>query len=217
MSIGLGAVSSIVATIILHLCSYLYRIGYKEDFEFNLENALSAVYQIENHHRFSDDYLLVMQQTDNLLYCAFNMYKSLKPLSLWRNRTSKKLITTLLYDIIRVCERSKYITIGYSGEEEQKARLKKVHNYFYKCKKFDKENISTVQIQLQMIQLLIKGKTIYEVYDEILRIYGDDGFENLLDKGFIEKDSFRTKNNTGIRKKCFSYKELEGKLKHYYH
>ena len=46
LNIGLGAVGSIVATVALYLCSHLYRIGYKEDFEFHLENAYIAVYQI---------------------------------------------------------------------------------------------------------------------------------------------------------------------------
>lgn len=99
LNIGLGAVGSIVATVVLYLCSYLYRIGYKEDFEFDLENAYIAVYQIENLHRFPNDYLLVMEQVDNLYRCAFSMYRTLSPLSLWRNRAAKKLIITLLHDI----------------------------------------------------------------------------------------------------------------------
>lgn len=217
LNIGLGAVGSIVATIILYLCSHLYRIGYKEDFEFNLENARMAVYQIQNHHGFPNDYLLVMEQVDNLCRCAFSMYKSLTPLSLWRNRSAKKLIITLLYDIIRVCEVSKCITVGYEGEREQEARLERIHKYFYKFKKFDEENISTVEIQLEIIQLLIKGKTIYATFDKISRMYKINWFENLLDDGFIEINSFKTKDSVGIKQKCFSYEELEERLKDYYY
>lgn len=213
LNIGLGAVGSIVATVVLYLCSHLYRIGYKEDFEFNLENAYIAVYQIENHHSFPNDYLLVMEQVDNLYRCAFSMYRTLSPLSLWRNRASKKLIITLLHDIIRVCERSKYITIGYEGEREQEARLKKIHKCFYKLPKFDEENISTVGLQLEMIRFLIKGKSIGNTFDEISRLYGENWMGNLLDNGFIETNSFRVKNSIGIKRKCFAYNELEKELK----
>ena len=58
LNIALGAVGSIVATVVLYLCSYLYRIGYKEDFEFDLENAYIAVYQIENLHKANVDSIL---------------------------------------------------------------------------------------------------------------------------------------------------------------
>ena len=213
LNIALGAVGSIVASVVLYLCSYLYRIGYKEDFEFDLENAYIAVYQIENLHRFPNDYLLVMEQVDNLYRCAFSMYRTLVPLSLWRNRAAKKLIITLLHDIIRVCEHSKYTIIGYEGEREQEARLEKIHKYFYKSQKSDEEISSTVRLQLEIIKSLIKGKSIGNTLDEISQLYGKNWMNSQLDNGFIQINSFREKNSVGIKRKCFAYSELEKELK----
>lgn len=218
----LGVMGSIIATFILYLCSYLYRFGYKEDFEFELENAFISVYQIENHHLFPDDYLFVMRQMDTLRRCSYNMYRSLKLLSLWKNRTSKKLIVTLLCDIINTCEKAEYITVGYDGKREQEARLKKIHRSFYRLKEFEANNISTIKIQLKIIELIIKGEPIYKAFDEIFELYGSeckqDFFksENLDISGLIAVNSFRTENDIGMRKRCLTYKELEEILKSYH-
>ena len=91
-----GVVGSIVATFILYLLSNLYTCGYKKDFRFALNNAYTAVYQIENLHSFPNDYILVITQIDYLNQCAFLMYRSLSPLSLWAKPKSKKIIITLL-------------------------------------------------------------------------------------------------------------------------
>ena len=215
----LGVMGSIIATFVLYLCSHLYQFGYKEDFEFELENAFISVYQIENHHLFPDDYLFVMRQMDTLRRCSYNMYKLLKPLSLWKDRLAKKLIVTILYDIINVCEKAEYITVGYDGKKEQEARLEKIHRCFYRLNGFEKNNISTVKIQLEIIKLLIKGEPIYKAFNEIFELYGaecvQDFFksENLDISGLIGINSFRTENDIGMRKRCFTCKELEEALK----
>lgn len=217
MNIILGAVGSIVATVILYFCSHVYQVGYKDDFTFNLENALTAIYQIENHIRFPGDYYWVMSQIDNMCCCVWNMYRSLKPLSLWRNKTEKKLLITLLYDIIRLCEHAKCVAIGYCGEQEQEARINKLQRYFYRFQKTSQENASVTQIQLNVIQLLIKGKTISETFNEISHTYKKPLFENILEDGFIDINSLKSGRAVGIRKKCFCYCELVEVLKDYHY
>ena len=64
-NIILGAIGSILATIILYVCSILYKVGYKEDFKFNLNVARTATYQIQNQHYFPEDlhkYFITFQE-----------------------------------------------------------------------------------------------------------------------------------------------------------
>ena len=71
-NILLGAVGSILATLILFLLSSLLDLKYKEKFYTQLELAKTAVYQIANMHRYPTDYPLIMQQVDVLyLSCRF--------------------------------------------------------------------------------------------------------------------------------------------------
>ena len=73
LNILLGAIGSIVATIILYICSALYQIGYRDDVRFNIEAARIATYQIQNQHAYPEDYALVIAQIDVLYQCAYNL------------------------------------------------------------------------------------------------------------------------------------------------
>ena len=214
-NILLGAVGSLVATLVLFLLSKLYKSGYKKDFEFSLEMAYTAVYQIENLHEYSEDYSLVISQIDCLYQNAFRMYRSLTPLSLWGKTYSKKLIITLLNDIIRVCEISKFTTVGFSGDDEWEARLGKIEKYFYKYKYLEDTNCSTVRVQLDIISNLIKKKSIDESIKEAFGIKHDDiPYEDLAIDGFINVNTFKCEeNNIGLRKYCFTQAELKKLLR----
>ena len=213
-NILLGAAGSIVATIILYICSSLYKIGYKDDVRFNIETARVAVYQIQNQHSFPEDYALVIAQIDVLHQCAYNIYRSLRPLSMIWNVKSRKMIITLIYDIIHVCERSKYMTIGYSGLDEKEARLREIHEAFYKYAPLDETNTSTVIVQLDIVENLFNGKSIDSSIKEALgNMAVTQPIEDLICDGFIHLNSLKQNNDTGLRKKCFTRKELESILR----
>lgn len=209
-NILLGAAGSIVATIILYACSVLYKVGYKDDVRFNIDAARVAVYQIENQHLFPEDYALVIAQIDILHQCAYNIYRSLRPLSMIWNRNARKMIITLIYDIIVVCERAKFITVGFSDLAEKDARLKEIHKAFYKYAPLDDVNRSTVILQLDIIEELFDGKN---VKDSINEAFGDmsktQPMEDLVCDGFINIKSFKQEKDSGLRKRCFSKEELE--------
>lgn len=160
MNIIVGAIGSIVATIVLYLCSILYKPRYKEEFKFNLEAAKIATYQIQNQHLFPEDYGLVINQIDVLHQSVFKMYRTLYPMSMWLRKKEKKLIITLLHDVRRVCERSKFMTVGYSGETEKQARLEEIHRCFYKYSPLEEDNNSTVDVQLDVISCLVDGNDV---------------------------------------------------------
>lgn len=209
-NILLGAAGSIVATIILYLCSALYRIGYKDDVRFNIEAARIATYQIQNQHLFPEDYALVINQIDILHQCAYSIYRSMRPLSMIWNRNARKMIITLLYDIIMVCERSKFMTIGLSGLDEKEARLNEIHKAFYKYAPLDENNCSTVIVQLSIIENLLNGSTVKKsVNDAFGNMADTQPIEDLVCDGFIHLNSLRQDGDVGLRKKCFTRKKLE--------
>ena len=209
-NIILGAAGSIVATIILYICSALYRIGYKDDVRFNIEAARIATYQIQNQHLFPEDYALVISQIDILHQCAYSIYRSMRPLSMIWNRNARKMIITLLYDIIMVCERSKFMTIGLSGLDEKEARLNEIHKAFYKYAPLDENNCSTVIVQLSIIENLLNGSTVKKsVKDAFGNMADTQPIEDLVCDGFIHLNSLRQDGDVGLRKKCFTRKKLE--------
>lgn len=173
LNILLGAIGSIVATAILFVLSSLYRFRYKDSFLLNLNVAKTAVYQIANTHRYTSDYYLIMQQIDILHRSCISMAEAMQPLSLWYRPLNRKIIYTLLYDIIQNCERIKYTTVGYSGDQEIDARLKKLHNIFYKFD-FDSQeynNQNVISVQLETIEKLLNGKSFSVCVYEIERKY----------------------------------------------
>ena len=213
-NILLGAAGSIVATIILYLCSALYRIGYKDDVRFNIEAARIATYQIQNQHLFPEDYALVISQIDILHQCAYSIYRSMRPLSMIWNRNARKMINTLLYDIIMVCERSKFMTVGFSGLDEKEARLREIHKAFYKYAPLDDNNCSAVIVQLDIIENLFNGKRVKSsIKDAFGNMADTQPMEDLVCDGFININALKQKGDTGLRKKCFTRKKLEKLLR----
>ena len=216
-NIILGAIGSILATIILYICSILYKVRYKEDFKFNLNVARSTTYQIQNQHSFPEDYGLVINQIDVIHRCAFDMYRDLYPLAFLFRRKAKKIVITLLYDIISVCEISKYTTVGYSGECEKEARLEKIHEYFYKYYELEKMNCSTVIVQLDILENIINGINIKKSIREAFGGLADElAVSDLVMDGFINVNSFKQKGDVGIRKKSCSKTEFEELLRKYF-
>ncbi len=214
LNILLGAIGSIVATIILYICSALYQIGYRDDVRFNIEAARIATYQIQNQHAYPEDYALVIAQIDVLYQCAYNIYRSMRPLSMAPRFNAQKMVITLLCDIISVCERSKYMTAGYSGLNEKAARLQEIHKAFYKYAPLNENNCSTVIVQLDIIENLFNGKKIRDSIAKAFENVADaQPIENLVSDGFININSLKQANDTGLRKKCFSREELEKVLR----
>ncbi|MBQ8445679.1 MAG: hypothetical protein IJX22_04775, partial [Opitutales bacterium] len=192
-TIALGVFSSILAAIILYGIQRFYKWGYKKDFKSHLDRAKAATWQIENLCGFPCDYGLVIGQVQELTKHVYGMYRSLYPLSLLPNRCwEKRLICTLLYDIRRVCNLSRFTTRGYDGEAEWEARLERLHKYFYKCEWFKEWNTSTVGIQLDLLEYLINVIPLKKALLKLSYVQvRDDKFWAEMEDTFIECGSFK--------------------------
>jgi hypothetical protein len=182
INIIVGAIGSIVATILLFVCTKFYRFGYKERIVYNLEMAENYVWQIENHLLFPSDYDIVVHCAEMLYKCLFEIHVNLYPLSMWRNKRGKKLIRTLLYDASRRCEYVCFVTVGYNGNEEKEARIKNIRKRLYDSSVSDSGSI--VKLELELIKRLINSKT-----QDALR-----GMKDVNISGLVEINSFK---NTG--------------------
>ena len=166
-NIFLGAVGSIVATIVLYLCSSVYRIGYKKKVMYYLELARNYNYQIRNYQTFVNDYDKIIPCVERMHECIFAIHDNILLLSKLYAPKNKKLIQTLLYDIQRRCERAMFQTVGYHGDAEIEARLNCIQKLFNPHKE------SSVEIELEVIAMLLKTKNIKETATKLKTKYVD--------------------------------------------
>ncbi|MBQ7158991.1 MAG: hypothetical protein IJS09_06180 [Treponema sp.] len=206
-SIIIGAIGSVLASVILYFLSQCYAFSSKKKVAYNLEMAFYYVYQIENHRSFIDDYELIMQNIERLHKCIFEIHFSIYPFSMAFRKTKKKFIQTLLFDITRRCEGVVFSTTGYSGEQEREERLYKLEKYFYNEESLT-YNCSLVRLQLSIIKLLLNGMSIYKAFQERnIYAYNARNISSIIDinsfkpdEKIIEKTLIR---NNGITHKQF--------------
>jgi len=207
-NIIIGAIGSIVATLLIFLLSKFYRFGCKERIFYQLEMAFNYIYQIENHHSYITDYEIVIHCAEELHKCLFSIHQNIYPFSLPFKSTAKKLIRTLLYDSSKRCEYVMFVTIGYKGNNEKEVRLQKVEERFYNANVND-ENISIVRIQLQLIKTLIEKKTIYQGIKECKINCDINNYEDLIDINSFKTESY----NKPIQIKGLSRKKYKNIIK----
>mgnify|MGYP001775766970 CR=1 FL=1 len=203
INIIVGAIGSIVATILLFVCTKFYRFGYKERIVYNLEMAENYVWQIENHLPFPDDYDMVVRCAEMLHRCLFEIHENIYPFSMWRNRTGKKLVRTLIYDASRRCEYVFFATVGYSGREEREARIRRIEKRLYDSSVSDSDSI--VRLELELIKRLIEEE---RAKDALLAV------KDINLRSLIEANSFKnTGRNAAIQRQGMTKKGYEKTIK----
>ena len=190
-NIIIGAIGSILATIILYFLSQCFSFNSKKRLEYYLEAAFNYIYQIENHCSYSDDYDLIVHCTEELHKCIFEIHANIYPFSMLFNPIKKRLIQTILFDITRRCELVLFSTVGYSDENEKLARLKNLKRYFY-TEEGSEENCSSIRLSLSIVKLLLQGKKIRVAFSEKNNLpYEIKDFKNI-----IEINSFKIRKNS---------------------
>lgn len=208
----IGIIGGFISAFILYILSRLYKPNYKTEFNFILKSARSNIYQIHNLSEFSEDYDLVVAQISELKENAFKMYKLLLPLALFGRFKEKKMIITLLYDIIRVCDVLRYITFGCENEKEEKrARIEKIRECFFRIDVFERRNRFLVEVQLNLIEKIINGKSLKKAfYKELKNFSKNEFFVKEIEEKFININSFKDRNDKEyIRKNCLTEKQYK--------
>lgn len=188
-----SVIASIIATTLLFFLSCLYKWKCRANFKFHLDVARQATWQIKNLNGFPQDYHLVIVLIDILAQSINGMFSNIYPLwpLPWKFK-EKKLIYTILYDILRVCDLSKQTTLGYSENHEHEARLDRIHRYFYKCVCLKKWNRTTVEVQLHLISLIVEGRSLDLGFPNLFRFEMElPNFWDNIKNEFIENGSFK--------------------------
>ena len=88
-----------------------------------------------------------------------------------------------------------FTTVGYDGDAEKEARLRKIENYFYDSRVND-NNISVVRIHIELIKALIEKENITQAIIECKKYCSINNYDAL-----IEINSFTTKSYNNIIQK----------------
>lgn len=206
----IGIIVGFISAFILYILSRLYKPNYKTEFNFILKSAMTNIYQIHILSEFSEDYDLIISQISELKENAFEMYKLLLPLAMFGRFKEKKMIITLLYDIINVCNVSRYLTFGCENEKEEKrVRIKKIREYFFRIDDFETKNCFLVDVQLNLMGDIINGKSLKKAFrNEFKNFSKNEFFIRKVEEKFININSFRDRNDKeNVRKNCLTEKQ----------
>lgn len=160
-----------------------------------LEFAHKYIYRIENHYRYTIDYEIVLDSVEKLQNCLLNINNNINILLMPLRWTDKKFIRTMLYNSYRRCDLAMFTTIGYDGDTEKEARLRKIEKYFYDFRVND-DNISIVRIHIELIKTLIEKRNIHQAIIKCKKYCSINNYDAL-----IEINSFKTKSYNNIIQK----------------
>ena len=210
LNLIIGALGSIIASIVLYLLSRQYSFSASKQRIYNIEFALNCVYQIENMRNFPEDYESIRHSLECLHAHIFEIHKNIYPFTMFFSPTKKKLVQTILFDITRRCECSLFSTVGYDGIQEKKARLFNIQQYFY-TPESEQNNCSVVELSLSLVKQLFKTSIFSAFAEQNMLPYKFTEFDN-----FIEVNSFKSDDNILtrlIRDKGLTHKEYEKLIK----
>lgn len=199
----IGAIGSILATLIIFLLSLVYNSKAKEQRFFDLNYIQKEVWQIENHLGFPDDFDFLMHCMEEVYKATFDISKNIYPSTFLLHPIKKRIAFTLLYDLLRRCELSLFTTEGYEGKTEKQARMNNIRKILY-CKENELE-CSILSDQVEILKHLFSGKSIKYSFKNCINSKVYSRCPDIL----IEINSFKTESHNwpiqenGISKENF--------------
>lgn len=212
ISIAIGVFSSIVATIIWYVLSQLWRKDDRKCIRMELEIALTSLYEIEEKIGYPEDYTRILQQADRMYDSLNRAFGMIKIFTYGFDFDRKKMITTIIWENIRLCEYSKNVTVGYSKDAEIEERCERI------AKRLDIKGSTNTGMSVNLISLYVAK----DLNDNVeakkslhtwMKTNGDNALlkEQLLNKQFIEINTFKCGlvSKIHIKHYCFTKEEYE--------
>ena len=220
VELSIGVLSSIFATVVWYMLSQTWKIEDRKIIARELETAITCLHVIEAKIGYPEDYDRILLQTDRM-YDSLN--KAVDTIKLFTYRLDfdrKKMIITIIWDNIRLCERSKNTTIGYSGKEERIERSNNIRQLLEKKNNIDTDllaNLTALYIAKDLNNdKNFKDSALFWITDEQDLKYIKC---RILDLPLIDNNSFKQGNEIKreTRYNCFTKKQymdyLEKQLK----
>lgn len=210
-----GIASSITASIILVVVSQLWSWNAKSNIKNCVKKSKELFYTVELRLDYVDDYNEIMQILRNAqeyLVLAFEHFRFFTYIS---SRSQRRVMFTLIYDLLRVCERSGNITVGYSDSVETTARLKKIAKMF-NAPELQKWRQSLVMVKCDLLIALLNNpnwKSLWTVLNDNIDDFSGENIDFVL--SFIDANSYKTDDKEPIKSKGISREEFISILRQY--
>lgn len=206
----IGVFSSIVATVIWYVLSQLWRKDDRKCIRMELEIALTSLYEIEQKISYPEDYTRILQQSDRMFDSLNRAFGMIKFFTYGFDFNRKKMIITIIWENIRLCEYSKNITVGYSENVEIEERCEKIEKRL-RIKGNTKTGMSINLISLFVAKDLNDNVDAKKSFHTWMKTDNDNVLlkEQLLEKHFIEINSFKdgVVPKKQIKHYCFTKEE----------
>ena len=186
-NIGIGVLSGIITTCLLFLLSKFYHPNNIKNIKNNLELAERYIWQIDAMIGFPYDYDRIIHAFEKLHDNLFQIYLCMAPSICLFKPKNKKIIYTLICDMMRCCEASMLVTEGYSGDEEKEARIKNIIRHLRFQHKRD--TYSALQREHALIVALLKH-SVKRAFEEAGRRFPKIDYEELREINSFKQPVF---------------------------
>ena len=186
-NIGIGILSGVITTCLLFLLSKIYHPNNIKNIKNNLDLAERYIWQIDAMIDFTDDYDRIIHAFEKLHDNLFQIYLCMAPSICLFRQKNKKIIYTLIYDMMRCCEASMLVVEGYSGDEEKEARIRNIIAYL----RFQHETdpYSALQREHALIVALLKH-SVKRAFEEADRRFPQIDYEELIEINSFKQPVF---------------------------
>lgn len=209
-NILLGAIASIIASIVCALVTQLYRFGAKRKIDYCIGNAILAFHSFENAIKYNY-YDLAIAQVDIVLNELNNINQNICFFTYFP--TKRKLFYTFMNNVSRFMTVAKNVERGHSDENEKQARCEKIKHYLDYA---SKQNNSWILINLDVMRNLNDTRLLRKALRKgFFDTTTDDEFIHLYEK-LIEINSFDTKayiNKYELRANGYTKEQYLKKIK----
>ena len=175
-----------------------------------MEIALTSLYEIEQKISYPEDYTRILQQSDRMFDSLNRAFGMIKFFTYGFDFNRKKMIITIIWENIRLCEYSKNITVGYSENVEIEERCEKIEKRL-RIKGSTKTGMSINLISLFVAKDLNDNVDAKKSFHTWMKTDNDNVLlkEQLLEKHFIEINSFKdgVVPKKQIKHYCFTKEE----------
>lgn len=194
LNLVIGALGSILASIIIALVLQTFEFGAKEKIRMRLAVVAEYAFMIRNRYCYVSDYYETVHCAEEIMRLIREITDHVKRFNLLGKKENRKIFFTLLYDMQRRCERICFQTVGYDGEQEIQARINRIQR-----EQFNQDEDLFLEKECNWLLEIVDGKT--PQYDnDVIDI---DSF--CLDEGdttYIRKKGIRLKRYQEMVEEC---------------
>lgn len=189
-NVVLGALSSLIATIVWVFAVFLYDLRARKKARYLIEQCDASTRLLLNSVEYAQ-YMVALSQVEKLMELFFDLNESIKPLNFGRRK--RMLIKLLVYNAMRVLNIFKNLVIGYEGDEELEARCERFDkSYLYELDASHGQTVSFMILSVEILGELNDSFGVKRALRHALKPYAEERTDRARILGsLIEVNSFK--------------------------